>query len=103
MRFKKGVKTGISLQPEIISIFPLIERLCTEYGFEFVVTSGTEGRHKAYSKHYEGKAIDIRSLDFKDGCLGSDCRSFVEHLQGLLGDDYFVLQEKTHCHVQFNK
>jgi len=102
MKFKEGVKTGVSLQPEIISKFPMIERLCTEYGIEFVVTSAVEGRHKQNSKHYVGMAIDMRSRTFRDGSMGDDCRTFVEHLQGLLGDDYFVLQEKHHIHIQKN-
>lgn len=101
MRFKKGVRTFIGIQPEITTRYPLIDRLCAEYEVEAVVTSGVEGRHKSGSKHYDGYAIDLRTREFEGGSMGEVCRSFSERLQAELGNDYFVLQESDHIHLDY--
>jgi len=102
MQIKHNAIMSAAVLPCITNQYPLIDRLCAEYGIEFVITEGVGGRHSAKSKHYLGKAIDIRSREFEGGSLGEVCRSFVERLQAELGNDYFVLQEKDHCHLQFN-
>jgi hypothetical protein len=102
MKLKKGVRTFIGWSEGILKILPIIENVCGEYNIEFVVTSGVEGRHKQDSKHYDGKALDMRSREFNGGSMGDECRSFVEHLQGLLGSTYFILQESHHIHIQYN-
>jgi len=102
MRIKHNAIMSAAVLPCITNQYPLIDRLCAEYGIEFVITEGVGGKHKQTSKHYLGKAIDIRSREFEGGSMGEVCRSFVERLQAELGNDYFVLQEKDHIHMQFN-
>jgi len=102
MRLKKGVRTFIGWSEGILKVLPTIQTACDNYGVEFVVTSGVEGRHKQDSKHYEGNALDMRSREFNGGSMGEECRSFCEYLQAVLGGDYFVLQEGHHIHIQYN-
>ena len=102
MQFKKGAKTGVSLQPEIINTFPIIDKLCAEYNVEAIITSGVEGRHKSGSKHYDGMAIDLRSRHFEGGSMGFECASFCDALRNILGPDYDVVQEDNHIHLEYD-
>jgi len=102
MRFKDGAKISISLQPEILDTFLEIQRACDEYGVDFVVTSGVEGRHKENSKHYEGLAIDVRSREFIDGSKGKECASFCETLRERLDSAYEIIQESNHIHIEYD-
>lgn len=63
---------------------------------ELVITSANDGTHKDGSLHYEGQALDLRSRNLTDQVKARDM------LQDELGDDYDVILELTHIHVEFD-
>jgi hypothetical protein len=95
MSVKKGVTPGM------IRILAAISRVepKVDYPSEVVITSGTDGRHMAGSRHYTGNAIDIRSFNFKSKAVLLD---FVAALRGVLGKDFDVVVESDHVHCEFD-
>ena len=50
------------------------------------------------SKHYEGKALDLRTRDFSR----DTAEKITVKLQNNLGRDYDVVNEKEHIHVEYD-
>jgi len=89
-----------------------------------VVTSGNDGRHGAYSKHYSGAALDVRVYGARRGGIDVDVArrggiaselgaSFAElqkasaqrwrkRLANVLGLDFDVVLERDHLHVEYD-
>jgi hypothetical protein len=66
--------------------------------YELVITSVSDGVHKADSKHYEGLAFDCRTRDLSTRAtidIVDDCRA-------ALGKDFDVVLEKDHLHVEYD-
>ena len=97
IKAKEGVDLT-TLQPEAQSAAETAQTVFAEFGVEAVVTSTTEGKHKEGSKHDTGQAIDLRTRDFPKGKL----KEVVESLAASLGEDYDVVLEKDHIHVEFD-
>ena len=97
IKAKEGVDLT-TLQPEAQSAAETAQTVFAEFGVEAVVTSTGEGKHKEGSKHKTGQAIDLRTRDFPKGKL----KEVVESLAASLGDDYDVVLEKDHIHVEFD-
>ena len=69
---------------------------------ELVVTSGMEGTHSPGSLHYVGLAVDLR-LPAVDLRLPSDrakCLAIRNELAERLGQDFDVLLEADHFHIE---
>jgi hypothetical protein len=64
-------------------------------GEDLVITCGTDGKHRTGSLHYIGHAVDIRRSSLKDAELT------VGKFRNVLGDDFDVILEPTHIHVEF--
>jgi len=71
--------------------------MTTPSDYHPMITSGCDGKHSVNSKHYTGKALDFRIKDFP-----ADPAVWADRIQKRLGDDYFVLLDKTHVHIQWN-
>ena len=105
MEFKEGVKVdGIS--KEIINAMAITEAvLMDNFGYELTVTSVTDGTHKEGSKHYEGKAFDIRTWEFHEPGIQlpkEEKEMIAGYLQDALGDDFDVVVERTHIHIEYD-
>lgn len=61
-----------------------------------VITSACDGDHMPGSKHYNGDALDLRSRTLTDAFAVRDM------LQDELGDDYDVILESDHIHVEWD-
>lgn len=79
-------------------VFKNAERIWLSYGQECVVTAGLDGKHSAGSYHYFGRAVDLRTRYFST----AEKQLVVDELRASLPNDYFVLLESTHIHVQYN-
>lgn len=93
------VKGGVDLNgisTHITRILHIIEPILRKYGQEMVITSGLDGVHKQNSKHYSGCAIDLRIWDLlhKDSCVSA--------MQVAIGEDYDVVLEGTHIHLEYD-
>ena len=61
---------------------------------EVVVTSTYEGDHSVRSLHYNHNAVDFRRP--------KKFREIVARIQDALGNDYDVVLERTHIHVEYD-
>ena len=96
MRLKNGVRAA-GVRPELLLALVVTDSLFTECGKELVVTSLTEGQHSETSLHYAGAAFDFRIWEFDEAGL----EDFVADLRKSLGQDYDVVIEPTHVHVEY--
>ena len=122
MRFLKGVVLH-GLGPKIFDAMDAIDGVYWSIlGFDLTVTSGREGRHSLDSKHYFRPHDPDRWPSTRTGSQGAfDCRTWpnpwtpgqwfpakrkmiadaIRHaLDDLHPKEFWVLEEKTHIHVQ---
>lgn len=64
--------------------------------YQMVVTSIREGTHGYASFHPSGRAFDLRLP------VGVNIASFVQRLKKHLGNDFDVVLESTHIHVEYD-
>ena len=74
------------------------EEIWEDHGETLVVTCGLDGTHSAGSLHYYGLALDFRTNYFSDQTK----KEVARKLQEFLGDDFDVVLESTHLHVEFD-
>lgn len=67
-------------------------------GDNLVVTSGLDGRHRNNSLHYAGLALDLRSRNL----AGKARIQVLNELREALGDEFQVLMESDHIHVEYH-
>lgn len=97
MRIKQGVRIH-GMKPETLIGMMITDSVYKSFGKELVVTSGTEGSHSERSKHYAGLAFDCRIRYFDDKTKKHVEQALVREL----GDDFIVLNESTHFHIQWS-
>lgn len=98
MKFKDGVIVRIG--PEIQRIFDVADQVHYEVtGQQALCTSGMEGNHIQESLHYRNLAVDLR-IWYTDEV--GETAYFATELQRRLGDNFDVLLETTHVHVEFD-
>jgi hypothetical protein len=86
------------VRPECVHAINTAKWLCYERGIDFVVTSCTEGKHSPGSRHYMGLAFDMRRHTIPEEWINGFCAE----LQARLGEEFEVMIEPSHIHVQFN-
>lgn len=94
MKIKPGVRV-LGLRSEMVLAALVINSVLTELGIEFVITSCIEGTHKHASLHYMGSALDIRLPP------PTFTGKVIANLKEALGDDYDVILEDDHIHIEF--
>ncbi|MCW8961220.1 MAG: hypothetical protein OQK29_06630 [Ignavibacteriaceae bacterium] len=97
MRFKPGVKIK-EVKPEMLFAAMVADEIWREFGRPegVTITSVTDGKHSKNSLHYEGLAIDLRTRYFN----GQQKKKAVELLKQSLTDEFDVVLERTHIHVE---
>ena len=96
------LKPGVSvrgLRPEMCVALQVAEPIFLGEGVALVVTSAVDGRHKRGSLHYVGLAVDLRTRDL---ATKKNRTRVHKKLRKALGDEYDVVLEKTHMHVEFD-
>lgn len=93
MQLKTGVRI-FGVRPELVLALTIIERVYQTQGSELVITSVTDGEHMRGSLHYTGAAVDLR-------LPVTDVDTIVVHLKADLGQDFDVVLEPDHIHVEF--
>lgn len=99
------VKTGVilaGLKPEMARTVIRVMLIYSEYGVPAVITSGLDGHHSSKSLHYVGLALDWRTRHLPGGYLGPAAHAVREQIAAVLGDDYDVVLEKDHIHVEYD-
>lgn len=98
MRIKNGVKIR-ALQPELVLAAQIVASIYTQYdNAECVITSVRDGIHNTRSLHYVGYAIDFRTRHIPEGWR----EKLYRDIQRALGEEFDVVLEKTHIHVEFD-
>lgn len=98
VQFKDGVL--LALSPTMSSALPIIDRVSLELlDRGAIITSATDGRHSAGSKHYTGNAVDLRTRDLTRakvdayGLRLDNALNAARHV-------YDVLIEDDHIHIE---
>lgn len=98
---KVETKDGVALDGLRIQMWPVLEiaaQIWRAAGQQLVVTSTTGGRHGKGSRHYDGLAVDLRTRYFSD----EERVRVLDQLRAALGDEYDVVLERTHMHVEYD-
>jgi len=96
MKIKKGIKIN-GLKPEMLLGIFIAKSIYDKWDKELVITEITGGKHSFASLHYSGNAVDIRTNYFTD--LEKDL--VAKDLKEALSENYDVVVEKTHIHIEF--
>lgn len=97
VKAKVGVKIG-DLKPEALEALKIVYLLYRCHNRTLTVTSTNDGKHMKGSKHYSGNAFDCRIWDF----LPNSLLTLIKDVKALLGDEFDVLHEDSHIHVEFD-
>ena len=68
-------------------------------GREAIITSANDGQHMKGSLHYQDRAIDLRTYDIKPM---TKVNELVSELKKALGQDWDIIDEKTHIHAEYD-
>mgnify|MGYP001593379548 CR=1 FL=1 len=73
------------------------EMVYRQYGTDLVITSANDGKHGDKTLHHKGLALDLRTWT-----LNGREMQVAASLKKALGDDYDVVLEKDHIHVEYD-
>jgi RNA binding exosome subunit len=91
--------TGDGLSEDITSVEDTVDAAFNDaINRDAVVTYTTNGRHSRNSLHYCGDAIDLRTRDMDN----EEVNNVLEQLRNYLGDDYDVIFEGDHIHLEYD-
>ena len=93
MKFKEGVKV-FGIRQEALLILMCAETVWARQGEEVVCTSVVDGSHSVASLHFAGCAVDLR-------IWGLDVEKAAAELREALTDEYDVVVEADHIHVEY--
>ena len=97
MQIKPGVKLN-GLGSEILIGIMVAKSIYDKYGFDFVITCGTDSKHGYSSEHYKGDAVDIRTRNIPE-----DKRVMVANeIRKALGIEFDAVLHGTHLHIEYD-
>lgn len=97
--FKYGVNPFLGERiHKVLPIIDEVHRQTLMTRWEAIITSANDGEHMHGSKHYTGEAIDLRIIDISM----NEARDLALGLKKALGDDWDVILEKDHIHVEYD-
>jgi hypothetical protein len=94
----KGGVSVLGMKPEIILAIIIAGQAYGEISCECVITSGVEGAHMAHTNHRKGLAVDLRINNVPK----EKWHPLMVRIQTLLGDQYQVVLEGDHIHIEFD-
>jgi hypothetical protein len=97
MRIKPGVILD-KLQSPMLRVLLATNVAFSRQGSEVTITSALDGEHMKGSLHYKGLALDFRT----QGLPLFIQNKIVKEINSELGDDFDVVLEKTHLHIEFD-
>ena len=104
LRLKTGVRLT-DLAPQMVLALNVADALWQRYSVvECVVTSCNDSTHKTGSKHYAGRAADLRSKNLPSTSVK---HAVLVELREALGPDFDVLLESEltpneHFHIEYD-
>lgn len=91
------IKNGVRLhgvRAEIVLAIGIVDQQYEAIGEDAVITSVIDGAHMRASIHYTGGAFDVRLPE-------SDPEEIRQRIANALGEDYDVVVEANHIHVEW--
>ncbi len=108
----RKIKAGVAvrgLQPEMLIADAVVAAVFEELGaHELIITSISDGKHSAQSRHELGYAVDYRrwslqNIEEPGGTYHADAaRQAVQIIKHRLRDQFDVILEESHIHVEFD-
>ncbi|HEB94324.1 MAG TPA: hypothetical protein ENI94_12865 [Gammaproteobacteria bacterium] len=92
-----GAASIRGIKPEMCIAHTLIVALFTRHGIASRLSSGTDSKHSRASLHYVGYALDISFRGVPQKLIDL----LHAELKAVLGDEFDVVKEKTHFHIEF--
>lgn len=94
------IKKGVKLHPATVwsVAMPIIFQIYTDFGVTPVITSGMDGKHMPGSLHFGGLAFDFRTRHVG----AAELPQLVAQITEALGDEFDVVLESDHLHVEFD-
>ena len=96
MILKKGVKLQ-GARVELVIALQVASAVYVHFNETCVITSLLDGKHSRNSLHYCGQAADLRIKDINMAKV----RLIHEELRQRLTDDFDVILESTHIHIEY--
>lgn len=96
MKLKEGVNLE-GVQWQMFKAAVIAEAVFAKHGSELTITSANDSKHGPNTLHHKGLALDLRTWQVtgREGALIAD-------LKRELGDDYDVVLESDHIHMEFD-
>lgn len=97
MKLKAGVRI-LGVRPETVIGMHICDGVFLDrVKDDITITSVTDGQHSRGSLHYTGCAFDVRIWGIDQPMLDA----LKPAMQKALGDDFDVVLEKDHFHIEF--
>lgn len=97
LSIKRGVSV-LGLQMPMVLGLQVVADVYENLKLDCVITSGVEGKHGGHSHHKKGLAMDFRTRNVPEWQL----RTLQENLASALQNEYQVILEKTHIHIEYD-
>ena len=97
MRFKDSNVNSNGIRPELVLALFIADQVYDGNGKNLVITSLNDSHHSKTSLHYSGAAADLRTNYFTN----EESRKVVRDLHMRLNNDYDVVLEEDHIHLEF--
>jgi hypothetical protein len=88
--------TGVT--PQMVIAHSVVTEVFRNLGFDCVITSAIDRKHKRASLHYVGSALDY---SFRWVAQAYDKLAIRDGVKSALGEEYDVVSEADHLHVEW--
>ena len=91
------IKNGVDLRgltPQMAIAYTIATKCYGQY--DCVITSASDGKHGPNSLHYKGCALDLRTRHLN----GQQLQAIYAKLKESLGDQFDVVMEHDHFHIE---
>jgi hypothetical protein len=106
VNLKSSVLCG-GLHPKLVEAMCKVSVVYSQMGINGVracITSVLDSRHSSKSLHYKGRAFDVRTwIDGSGTQMSVDEKNALARvIRDELGDDFDVVVEATHLHIEYD-
>lgn len=101
IQLKYGVKLK-DLKPQTVLAMVIVHSILARSGTDCIITSCNDSKHSAASLHYDGRAFDFRTKNYK---FNKD--ALMQEIRAALGDEFDVVLEdeggpNEHAHCEWD-
>jgi len=86
------------MSPQLLLALIIAEQIYKKHVKDLVITSLNDGIHSDGSLHYEGNGVDLRTNFWSN----EEAKIVADELRAALHDDYDVVLESNHIHLEYD-